>query len=247
MKIVVIGGSGLIGTRLIAILKAKGHETVAASPSTGVNSVTGEGLDAAVAGADAVVDVSNAPSWEAAAVLDFFERSTRNQLAAESRARVPHHIALSIVGTDRAPGNSYFLAKLAQEKLIKATGVPYTIVRATQFFEFVAGIAEAGAIDGRVVVSSAAFQPIAADDVAAALADAVERGAINDTIEIAGPDKAPLSDFVARRLQAAGDSREVIGDANAPYYGAPIDDRTLTPGEAPHLGAVHFDAWLAKA
>jgi len=247
MKIVVIGGSGLIGTRLIALLKAKGHETVAASPSSGVNSVTGEGLDAAVAGADAVVDVSNAPSWEAAAVLDFFERSTLNQLAAEARARVPHHIALSIVGTDRAPGNSYFHAKLAQEKLIKASGIPYTIVRATQFFEFVAGIAEAGVVDGRVVVSNAAFQPIAADDVAAALAEVAERGAINDTIEIAGPDKAPLSDFVARRLKASGDSRAVVVDAKATYFGAPLDDRSLVPGDAPHLGAVHFDAWLAQA
>ncbi|UPJ55497.1 SDR family oxidoreductase [Bradyrhizobium sp. 192] len=246
MKIVVIGGTGLIGSKLVARLRQQGHETVAASPKSGVNAVTGDGLAAALTGADVVVDVANAPSWEPAAVLEFFERSSRNLVAAEAAAAVKHHVALSIVGTERSPDNAYFRAKLAQETIIKSSSVPYSIVRATQFFEFLAAIADMGAVDGRIVVPSALFQPIAADDVAARLAEVATGKPLNGTIDIAGPEKAPFNEFIARRLKASGDTRPVVGDPKAPYYGGPIDDTSLVPlGEA-RLGPTKLATWLAR-
>lgn len=246
MKIVVIGGTGLIGSKLVAKLRQSGHEAVAASPKSGVNAVTGEGLAAALAGADVVVDVANAPSWEPAAVLEFFQRSSTNLVAAEAATAVKHHVALSIVGTERSPDNAYFRAKLAQETIIKSSSVPYSIVRATQFFEFLGAIAETGAIGGKIVVPSALFQPIAADDVVDRLAEVATGQPLNGTIDIAGPEKAPFNEFIARRLKASGDTRPVVGDPSAPYYGAPIDDRSLNPlGEA-RLGKTPLAAWLAK-
>ena len=247
MKIVVIGGTGLIGSKLVAKLKQQGHDAVAASPKSGVNAVTGEGLAAVLAGADVVVDVANAPSWEPAAVLEFFERSSKNLAATEAAAAVKHHVALSIVGTERSPDIAYFRAKLAQETIVKASPVPYSIVRATQFFEFLGAIGEAGAIDGKIVVPSASFQPIASDDVVASLADVATGRPLNGTIDIAGPEKAPFNEFVARRLKASGDSRPVVGDAKAPYYGSPIADTSLVPlGEA-RLGKTPLATWLATA
>ena len=246
MKIVVIGGTGLIGSKLVAKLKQQGHEAVAASPKSDVNAVTGEGLLAALTGADVVVDVANAPSWEPAAVLEFFERSSQNLVAAEAAAAVKHHVALSIVGTDRSPDIAYFRAKLGQENIIKASTVPYSIVRATQFFEFLGAIGEAGAIDGKIVVPSAQFQPIAADDVADRLAEVAVGQPLNGTIDIAGPEKAPFNEFIARRLKASGDTRAVVGDPKALYYGAPIDDTSLNPlGEA-RLGKTPLATWLAR-
>src|SRR3954449_5930006 len=246
MKIVVIGGTGLIGSKLVAKLKQQGHDAVAASPKSGVNAVTGEGLAAVLAGADVVVDVANAPSWEPAAVLDFFERSSKNLAATEAAAAVKHHVALSIVGTERAPDNSYFRAKLAQETIIKASPIPYSIVRATQFFEFLGAIGDMGAAEGRIVVPTALFQPIAAEDVADRLAEVAIGQPLNGTIDIAGPEKAPFNEFIARRLKASGDTRPVVGDPKAPYYGAPIDDTSLNPlGEA-RLGKTSLATWLAR-
>ncbi|MFK4507761.1 SDR family oxidoreductase [Bradyrhizobium daqingense] len=247
MKIVVIGGTGLIGSKLVAKLKQQGHEAVAASPRSGVNAVTGEGLAAVLTGAEVVVDVANAPSWEPAAVFDFFQRSSKNLVTAEAAAAVKHHVALSIVGTDRSPDNGYFRAKLAQEAVIKSASIPYSIVRATQFFEFLGAIAETGAREGKIVVPSALFQPIAADDVVERLAEVATGQPINGTIDIAGPEKAPFNEFIARRLKASGDARPVIGDPQAPYYGALIDDQSLNPlGEA-RLGATPLAKWLATA
>ena len=244
MKIVIIGGSGLIGTKLGAILAQRGHEVVAASPSTGVNTITREGLAEALSGAQVVVDVVNAPSWEPKAVLEFFETSSRNILAAEKAAGVPHHVALSVVGTERLLESGYFPAKLAQEKLIKGSGVPYTILRATQFFEFVGGIVESGT-DGNVIrMSPALFQPIAAEDVAAALADLAVAPAVNGTVEVAGPEPIPLDKIARQFLAAKGDGRQVIADIHARYFGAAINDRTLTPGENPRLGRIRFSDWL---
>ncbi|MEK9280316.1 MULTISPECIES: SDR family oxidoreductase [unclassified Bradyrhizobium] len=246
MKIVVIGGTGLIGSKLVAKLNQQGHEAVAASPRSGVNAVTGEGLAEALAGADVVVDVANAPSWEPAAVLEFFELSSQNLGAAEAAAAVGHHVALSIVGTDRSPDIAYFRAKLAQETIVKASPVPYSIVRATQFFEFLGAIAESGAVGRNIVVPSALFQPIAADDVVDCLADIATGRPLNGTIDIAGPEKAPFNEFVARRLKAAGDGRLVVGEPSAQYYGAPVDDTSLIPlGEA-RLGKTPLATWLAR-
>src|SRR3954469_2626429 len=246
MKIVVIGGTGLIGSKLVVKLKQQGHDAVAASPKSGVNAVTGEGLAAVLAGADVVVDVANAPSWEPAAVLEFFERSSKNLVAAEAAAAVKHHVALSIVGTERSPDIAYFRAKLAQETIVKASPVPYSIVRATQFFEFLSAIAEMGAAEGGIVVPTALFQPIAAEDVADRLAEVAISPPLNGTIDIAGPEKAPFNEFIARRLKASGDPRPVVGDPKAPYYGAPIDDTSLNPlGEA-RLGTTPLATWLAR-
>ncbi|QPF88709.1 SDR family oxidoreductase [Bradyrhizobium commune] len=246
MKIVVIGGTGLIGSKLVTKLGERGHKAVAASPKSGVNAVTGEGLTAVLAGADVVVDVANAPSWEPVAVLDFFRRSSTNLVAAEAAAGVKHHVALSIVGTERSPDISYFRAKLAQETVIKSSSVPYSIVRATQFFEFLGAIAEMGATEGKIVVSSAQFQPMAAEDVADRLAEVAMGRPLNGTIDIAGPEKAPFNEFVARRVKASGDTRPVVGDPKAPYYGAPIDDKSLVPlGEA-RLGTTPLATWLAN-
>ncbi len=245
MKIVVISGSGLIGSKLVARLRELGHEVLAASPRSGVDAVTGAGLAEALAGAEVVVDVANAPAWEPAAVRDFFERAGRNLQAAEAAAGVRHHVALSIVGTDRLPENGYFQAKLLQERLIQAGPIPYTIVRATQFFEFVAGIAEAGADGQTVRLSPAQFQPMAADDVAAALADVATAAPVNGTVEIAGPERVGLDRLVARLFQAKGDKRVVVTDKDARYFGAVLDDRSLTPAGAVRLGPTRFDAWLA--
>ena len=244
MKIVVIGGSGLIGNKLSAILKQKGHDVVAASPSSGVNTITREGLAEALSGAQVVVDVANAPSWEAKAVLEFFETSSRNLLAAEKAAGVAHHVALSVVGTEHLLESDYFPAKLAQEKLIKESGVPYTILRATQFFEFVGGIVQSGTDGDTIRTSPALFQPIASEDVAAALADVAVAPPVNGTVEVAGPEPIPLDKIARQFLAAKGDGRKVIADVHARYFGAAINDQTLTPGEHPRLGRIRFEDWL---
>src|ERR671936_409520 len=218
MKIVVIGGTGLIGSKTVAILRQGGHEVVAASPNTGVNSITGEGLKEAMAGAQVVIDLGNSPSFEDRAVLEFFETSGRNLLAAEAATAVRHHIALSIVGTDRTPDNGYFRAKVAQEKLIEASGIPYTIIRSTQFLEFLGAIADASAEGNIVRLSPGLFQPIAADDVAAIVADVALAAPRSGIVETAGPERAPFNEFVARSLKAVGDPREVVSDPEARYW-----------------------------
>lgn len=246
MKIVVIGGTGLIGKQVVAGLKKLGHEAVPASPSLDINAVTNEGLAEALAGAQVVVDVSNSPSFEEKAVLEFFEASTRNLISAEKAAQVAHHVALSIVGTERIPGNGYFRAKLAQEALIKSGGVPYTIVRATQFYEFMGGIADTGAQADGVHLSSGNMQPIAAEDVAAAIVNTALAAPLNGTAEIAGPDKAPLAEFVIRYMQAAGDVRKTVSGPGELYFGAPLETDSLTPHGKALLGAVRYEAWLRK-
>jgi uncharacterized protein YbjT (DUF2867 family) len=247
MKLVVIGGSGLIGKKLVAILSRRNHQTVAASPSSGVNSLTGEGLAEALAGASAVVDVSNSPSWDDAAVLDFFDRSTRNLLAAEAAAGVGHHIALSVVGADRMPDSGYMRAKVHQEKLIEAGGRPYSIVRATQFFEFLGWIADEGGKGDTARLSTAPMQPIAADDVATTLADVAVGTPLNATIELAGPERMSIAEFVGRFLAASGDKRKVIADPKALYSGAALDGRGIAPGPNPRLGPTRFEDWFARS
>ncbi|KVH43294.1 SDR family oxidoreductase [Burkholderia diffusa] len=246
MKIVVIGGSGLIGSRVVTLLEQAGHQAIAASPRTGVNTVTGEGLADALTDADVVVDVANAPSWEPQAVLDFFRTSARNLGKAEVAAGVRHHVALSIVGCDRMPGNGYFAAKVAQEQAIEAAGVPYTIVRATQFMEFIGGIADAGTQDGTVRIGDGLFQPIAAEDVSALVAQVALAAPQNGTIEIAGPDRAPFAEIVARYLKSVGDPRPVVTDRDAPYYGGRVEETSLVPLGAARLGRVGLDQWLAR-
>jgi uncharacterized protein YbjT (DUF2867 family) len=247
MKIVVIGGSGLIGSKVVNKLRQLDHEVVAASPSSGVNTITGEGLTEALAGAQAVVDVTNAPSWEDKAVLEFFETSTRNLLAAEAAANVKHHVALSVVGTDRLLESGYFRAKMAQEKLIKASKIPYTIVRATQFFEFVGGIAQS-ATDGQTVrLPPALMQPIVSDDVAAALADVAINAPVNGMIEIAGPEQIRQDELVRRFLSAKQDSRQVVTDVHARYYGVELNDQSLTPGDNPRIAPTRFEDWLSRS
>ncbi|AVD82846.1 NmrA family transcriptional regulator [Pseudomonas sp. SWI6] len=246
MKIVVIGGTGLIGSKLVNGLRERGHQAVAAAPSTGVNSITREGLAEAMNGADVVVDVANAPSWEDQAVLAFFETSTRNLLAAEKAAGVGHHVALSIVGSERLPENGYFRAKVAQEALIEQSGVPYTVVRATQFFEFVEGIAQSGAVGEEIRLSPALFQPMAADDVVEALTDVALAAPANGTLEIAGPQATPLDELVRRFLRRKGDARKVVADVHARYFGAELDDKSLTPGKGARLGKTRFEDWLAR-
>ena len=246
MKIVVIGGTGLIGSKAVSILRQGGHEAVAASPKTGVNSITGEGLQEAMAGTQVVIDLANAPSWEDKAVLAFFETSGRNVHAAEAAAGVQHHVAVSIVGTDRMPDNGYFRAKVAQEKLIEASGIPYTIIRATQFMEFLGGIADASAQGSTVRLSPGLFQPIAADDVAAITADVALAAPRRGIVEIAGPERAPLYEFVARYLKAVGDPRTVVSDPDARYFGGRVEERSLVPlGEA-RLGRIGLDEWLRR-
>jgi uncharacterized protein YbjT (DUF2867 family) len=244
MKIVIIGGTGLIGTKLAGRLHRDGHDVAAVSPRTGVNTITGEGVAAALSGAEIVVDVANSPSFEDNAVLKFFETSSRNLLAAESAANVRHHVALSIVGTDRLPECGYFLAKLAQEKLIRASRIPYTILRATQFFEFVGGIVDSSSDGQTVRLSPALFQPVASDDVAAALADVTLGAPVNGIVELAGPERFSLDEFGRQYLTATKDSRRVIADIHARYFGAELDDRSLTPGNNPRLGSVRFEDWL---
>lgn len=246
MKIVVIGGTGLIGSKLVPILRQRKHDVLAASPSSGVNSLTGEGLDEALAGAAVVVDVSNAPSWEDDAVLRFFEVSGRNLLAAEATAGVRHHVALSVVGTDRLLASGYFRAKMTQEELIKTSSIPYTIVRATQFFEFVGGIAQFSTQGNSVRLPPALMQPIAADDVAAALAVVAVEPPQNGTVEVAGPEPIRMNEFVQRFLDANKDERRVTTDSEAMYYGVKVNDRSLTPGDRPRLGPTRFDDWLSS-
>ena len=247
MKIVVIGGTGLIGSKTVPILRRGGHEVVAASPNTGVNSITGEGLKGAMAGTQVVIDLANSPSWEDKAVLEFFETSGRNLLAAEAAAGVRHHVAVSIVGTDRTPDNGYFRAKVAQEKLIEKSGLPYTIIRATQFMEFLGGIA-ASSTDGNVVrLSPGLFQPIAADDVAAITADVALVAPRNSIVEIAGPERAPFNEFVARYLRAVGDRREVVSDPEARYFGGRVEESSLVPLGGARLGRIGFDEWLRRS
>lgn len=246
MKIVVIGGSGLIGSKLVTRLRQRDHEIVAASPGSGVNTITRKGLAEAVADAQVVVDVANSPSFDGQAALDFFETSGRNLLAAEAAAGVRHHLALSVVGTDRLQQSSYFRAKLVQENLIKASSIPYTIVRATQFFEFAGQIAQSAEIRHSIPLSPALVQPIAADDVADALADAALSAPVNGTFEVAGPDRIPLDEFVSRYLRAVHDSRRVAVDIHARYFGIELNDRLLTPGDDPHLGGIHFAHWLDR-
>jgi uncharacterized protein YbjT (DUF2867 family) len=247
MKIVIIGGTGLIGSKTTPILRQGGHEVIATSPKTGVNTITGEGLKEALAGTQVVIDLANSPSFEDKAVLEFFETSGRNLLAAEAAAGVRHHVAVSIVGTDRTPESGYFRAKLAQEKLIKTSGIPYTIIRSTQFLEFLGSIAASGT-DGSVVrISPGLFQPIAADDVAAITADVALAAPRNGIVEIAGPERAPFNDIVARYLKAIGDPRQVVTDPEARYFGARVEERSLVPLGDARLGRIGLDEWLRRS
>jgi uncharacterized protein YbjT (DUF2867 family) len=246
MKILVIGGSGLIGTKLVKLLRERGHEAVPASPSSGVNILTGEGLGAAMKGAQVVVDVCNSPSFEDKAVLEFFETAGHQIAAAEKTAGVGHHVALSVVGSERMPASGYFRAKVAQEKLIKSSGIPYTIVRATQFFEFVGAIAQSGGGGADVHLPPALMQPIVSDDVAAALADVALEKPANGMIEVAGPERIGMDALVAKYLKATGDARKVVTDPKARYFGTEVDDRSLTPGDNPRLGPTRFDVWLSR-
>ena len=247
MKIIVIGGSGLIGKKLVDNLRRMGHEVVAASPRSGVNSVTGAGLAGALAGANVVVDVTNSPSWADADVMAFFDNSTRNLLAAEASSGVRHHIALSVVGADRMPDSGFMRAKVNQENLIKAGGIPYTIVRATQFFEFLGWIADSAAEGNTVRLSTAPMQPMAADDVAAGLADVAVSAPVNATIELAGPEAMSIADFVGRFMAAKEDKRTVIADQKALYAGAVMGSRGIAPGDNPRIGPTQFDAWFSRA
>lgn len=247
MKIVVIGGTGLIGSQLVTRLREGGHEVVAASPNSGVNTITGEGLSAALTGAQVVVDVANSPSFADRDVLEFFETSGRNLLAAEAVAGVRHHVALSIVGSDRLPDSGYMRAKVAQEKLIKASGIPYTILRSTQFFEFINGIIASG-VDGDVIrLSPALIQPVASEDVVAVLADLVVGSPINGTVEVAGPESFPLDKLAVDTLAATADKRQVIPDVHARYFGAELNDSSLVSVDNPRVGALHFQDWLRRS
>jgi uncharacterized protein YbjT (DUF2867 family) len=246
MKIVVIGGTGLIGSLLVKKLSERGHEAVAAAPNTGVNSVTGEGLADALKGASVVVDVSNSPSWDDAAVLKFFETSTRNLLTHEGRAGVGHHVALSVVGTDRLSESGYFRAKIAQEKLIKESPIPYSIVHATQFFEFLKGLADISFDGENVRLPHVLFQPMAAADVASGVATIAAGQPVNGMVEIAGPEQFRVDELVRRRLASLKDSREVIADPNARYGGAIISERTLLPGNHARIGETRFETWLTQ-
>jgi uncharacterized protein YbjT (DUF2867 family) len=246
MKIVVIGGTGLIGSKTVAILRQGGHAAVAASPNTGVNTITGEGLKEAMAGAQVVIDLANSPSFEDSAVLEFFQTSGRNLLAAEAAAGVRHHVALSIVGTDRTD-NGYFRAKVAQEKLIETSGIPYTVIRATQFLEFLRAIADSSADGNTVRLPPCLFQPIAADDVAPIVAEVALAAPRSGIVEIAGPERAPFNEIVARYLKAVGDPRQVVPDPKARYWGGRVEECSLVPlGEA-RLGRIDFDEWLRRS
>jgi uncharacterized protein YbjT (DUF2867 family) len=247
MKIVVIGGTGLIGSKLVKKLREQGHEAVAASPNSGVNSVTGEGLADALKGASVVVDVTNSPSWEDAAVLNFFETSTRNLLANEAAAGVGHHVALSVVGTERLLESGFFRAKFAQENLIKASSIPYSIVRATQFFEFVRKIADYSTEGNQVRLPPALIQPMAADDVASALVRIAASSPVNGTVEIGGPEQFRLDELIRRDLAAGKDPREVISDPHGRYYGIAVSERALVPDDNAQLGEAHFEDWLNQS
>ena len=247
MKIVVIGGTGLIGSKVVKKLRDQGHETVAASPSSGVNTITGEGLADVLKGAAVVVDVTNAPSWEDAAVMTFFDTSTRNLLAAEATAGVKHHVALSVVGTERLLESGYFRAKIAQENLIKSSSVPYSIVRATQFYEFTKAIADLSTSDGKIRLPAALIQPMAAEDVASAVARAAVAPPTNGTVEVGGPEQFPLDELMRRYLTARKDPRQVIRDPEAPYYGIHVSQRALVPEANATLGKVRLDEWLKQS
>lgn len=247
MKIVVIGGTGLIGTKVVSNLRAKGHEVIAASPNKGVNTITGEGLNDAVSGAQVVIDLANSPDFADDAVMAFFTTAGRNIAAAEMSAGVRHHIALSVVGSDRLPESGYLRAKVAQEELIKASGIPYTIIRSTQFFEFLGAIAQS-ATDGETVrLSPAHLQPIASDDVAALVTNVATASPANSVIELAGPERIGLDDLVRRYLAAKGDTRKVVTDVHARYFGTELNDKSLTPGDKPHIGSTNFQTWLGRA
>jgi uncharacterized protein YbjT (DUF2867 family) len=247
MKIVVIGGTGLIGSKLVEKLRKDGHEPLAASPDSGVNALTGEGLAEAFEGAQVVVDVANAPAWDDAAVLDFFQTASRNLLAAETAAGVGHHVTLSVVGADRLPESGYLRAKVAQEQLVKAGPVPYTIVRATQFFEFIARIADSSTDGDTVRLPPALVQPEAADDVAATLADVAVGAPLNDTVELAGPEAFRLDELARRVLKAGDDRRQVTADVHARYFGAELDDHSLTPGDDARIASTRFEDWLSRS
>ena len=247
MKIVVIGGTGLIGSKLVNKLREHGHEAVAASPNSGVNSVTGEGLAEVLKGASVAVDVTNSPSWEDAAVLKFFETSTRNLLTYEAAAGVGHHVALSVVGTERLSKSGFFRAKIAQEKLIKASSIPHSIVQATQFFEFLKGLADISMVGDKVHLPPVLFQPMAADDVASGVARVAIGQPVNGTVEIGGPEQFRLDELVRRRLASLKDPREVIADPDAGYAGAKLSERTLVPGNNARLGKTTFETWLAQS
>ena len=246
MKIVVIGGTGLIGSKTVARLRTRGHEVVAASPSTGIDTVTGAGLAEALTGADVVVDVANSPSFDDQAVMDFFETSGRNLARAEIAAGVGHHVGLSVVGTERLQASGYFRGKLAQETRIKAARIPYTIVRSTQFFEFLGSIVESSTIGPQVRLSPAAVQPICSDDVAGIMADIALRPPLNGTIEIAGPERVPLSGLVSRFLHATKDTREVVADPQALYFGVALDEQSLVPDTGVRLGTIGLETWLTR-
>jgi uncharacterized protein YbjT (DUF2867 family) len=246
MKIVVIGGTGLIGSKLVTELSALGHEAIPASPNTGVNTLTGEGLAEVLTGANVVVDVSNSPSFEATAVMNFFETSTRNLLSFEAAAGVGHHVALSVVGAERLPDSGYLVAKVAQEKLIKEGPIPYSIIHATQFFEFVNRIADEATVDNSVRIPPVLFQPIAADDVVAALSRVATGAPLNRTIEIAGPEPFRFDQLIQHALSARNDPRTVIADPNAPYFGTQLSERSIVPDEGAQLGQIHFDEWLSR-
>jgi uncharacterized protein YbjT (DUF2867 family) len=247
MKIVIIGGSGLIGSNIVNRLRLNGHKIVAASPGTGVNTITGQGLVEALAGAQVVVDVANSPSFEDRTVLEFFETSGRNLLAAEADAGVEHHLALSIVGTDRLPENGYFRAKVAQEDLIKASKIPYTILRSTQFFEFIEGIINSGDDGGTIRLSPALMQPIAADDVSAVLADLAVGAPVNGIVEVGGPDRFPLDELARKFLAARNDKRQVIADVHARYFGSELNDRSLVANDNARIGSTRFQSWLSRS
>jgi uncharacterized protein YbjT (DUF2867 family) len=244
MKIVVIGGTGLIGSKVVKKLEQKGHQVIAAAPNTGVNTVTGEGLADALVGARVVVDVANSPSFEDQAALDFFQTAGKNISAAEVAAGVKHHVALSVVGTDRLQDSGYFRAKLAQEKLIKSSPIPYTIVHATQFFEFVRPIAQFSTVEGAVRLPPVQFQPMAADDVATAVAEAALAEPANDIIEVGGPETFTLDEPVRKALEYDNDPRKVIADPKASYYGIKVSEKALVPGPNARLGSTKFDWWL---
>lgn len=246
MNIVVIGGTGLIGSKLVALLRQRGHQAIAASPSSGVDTLTGAGLAAALAGMDVVVDVANSPSFADDAVMDFFTRSSGNLLAAAKAAGVKHHVALSVVGTERLAESGYFRAKIAQEKLIRASGLPYTIVHSTQFFEFLGGIAASATAGDTIRLSPAMIQAIASSDVAEAMADVVLGAPRNGVIEIAGPERMHLADLVRHYLTVKKDGRTVVADVHARYFGAELQEDTLVPGPDARLGTVTVDAWLAS-
>ena len=246
MKVVVIGGTGLIGSRAVKKLQAQGHEAIAAAPSSGVNTVTGEGLADALKGASVVVDVTNAPSWEDSAVMTFFETSTRNLLAAEAATGVKHHVALSVVGSERMTESGYFRAKVAQENLIKAASIPYSIVRATQFYEFAKSIADFSTEGNKVRLPPVLFQPMAADDVASAVVQTAAGSPVNGMVETGGPERFRLDEAIRLVLAASGDPREVIADAGASYYGLKVKERTLVPEDGAKLGGIRLKDWLQQ-